>query len=213
MTELKKITLLIALLVPLTIIAQSIKIVTNQVGYEPGKAKRAVIVADEKLNISQFQLVDADTGSPLFTGKPVYSGPVDKWKHFQFWTIDFSGYSTPGKYRLTATTPNGTISSYPFSIGDGVLEKATISDVIYYFKGQRSSGLFDKATGISPLPVQPIQWTPMAAGMMLPAIMASTCHTSHFPTILIRSKFLLPTGACLKLTNCYPIAPEPILDR
>ncbi|HZY40177.1 MAG TPA: glycoside hydrolase family 9 protein [Mucilaginibacter sp.] len=133
------------LLFPALLNAQSIKIVTNQVGYESGKAKRAIIVADEKLNITQFQLVDANTGSPVFTGKPVYSGPVDKWKHFQFWTIDFSSYTTPGKYRLTATMSKGTISSYPFSIGDGILEKATVSDVVYYFKGQRSSGLFDKA--------------------------------------------------------------------
>ena len=133
------------LLFPALLNAQPIKIVTNQVGYESTKAKRAVIVADEKLNIGQFQLVDANTGSAVFAGKPVYSGPVSKWKHFIFWTIDFSGLTTPGKYRLTATTPNGTVSSYPFAIGDGVLEKATVSDVIYYFKGQRSAGLFDKA--------------------------------------------------------------------
>jgi len=133
------------LLLPGLLLAQPVKIVTNQVGYEPGKAKKAIIVADEKMNISQFQLVDVNTSAIALSGQPVYTGPVDKWKHFVFWTIDFSNYTTPGKYKLQAATPGGIIYSYPFTISDAVLEKATVSDVIYYFKGQRSSGLFDKA--------------------------------------------------------------------
>src|ERR1700744_5448626 len=93
-------SLVVCFFAPLTILAQSIKIVTNQVGYETAKAKKAIIVADEKLNISQFQLVDTNTGAIALSGQPVYSGPVAKWKHFVFWTIDFSNYATPGKYRL-----------------------------------------------------------------------------------------------------------------
>src|SRR6185503_9128491 len=89
--------------------------------------------------------VDVNTSAIALSGQPVYTGPVDKWKHFVFWTIDFSNYTTPGKYKLQAATPGGIIYSYPFTISDAVLEKATVSDVIYYFKGQRSSGLFDKA--------------------------------------------------------------------
>lgn len=137
--------LLFLFLVPIALFAQPIKIVTNQVGYETVKAKKAIIVADEKMNISQFQLVDANTGAIVLSGQPVFSGPVDKWKHFVFWTIDFSNYTTTGKYKLQAATPKGLVYSYPFAIGNGLLEKATVSDVVYYFKGQRSSGLFDKA--------------------------------------------------------------------
>jgi len=131
--------------IPILLRAQSVKIVTNQVGYDADKPKRAVIVADSKMEINQFALVDANTDSVVFKGVPVYSGTVDKWKKFQFWTIDFSGYNTPGSYKLRAILPKGMVSSYPFVIGKSVLEKATVSDVIYYFKGQRSSGLFDKA--------------------------------------------------------------------
>jgi len=125
--------------------AQPVKIVTNHVGYEDGRAKRAIIVADRKIDIKSFNLIDAVTGKSVFSGKPVFNGGVDKWKHFQFWTIDFSSFTTPGTYKLQAALPNRTVSSYPFIIGKNVLEKATVSDVVYYFKGQRSSGLFDKA--------------------------------------------------------------------
>jgi len=137
--------LLSLLFIPFLLHAQPVKIVTNQVGYEGTKAKHAVIVAANKIPINIFQLIDAETHHVVYTGKAVYSGPVSKWKNFLFWTIDFSAFTTPGSYQLQVVLPKGTVSSYPFIIGRNVLEKATISDVVYYFKGQRSSGLFDKA--------------------------------------------------------------------
>ncbi|HTD99804.1 MAG TPA: glycoside hydrolase family 9 protein [Mucilaginibacter sp.] len=143
--------LYLLLLIPYLSQAQSIKVVTNHVGYEDSQAKRAVIVADSHLAISSFSLVDADNGKEVFKGNPVYKGAVDKWKNFQFWTLDFSGYTTSGNYQIQFQSPTGTVSSYPFIIGKNVLEKATISDVVYYFKGQRSSGLFDKADHHAPL--------------------------------------------------------------
>src|SRR5271163_1324775 len=68
------------LFVPFLLHAQSVKVVTNQVGYESTKAKHAVIVAGSKIPISAFQLIDAETHHVVYTGKPVYSGPVSKWK-------------------------------------------------------------------------------------------------------------------------------------
>jgi hypothetical protein len=147
MTLLKRwrVMLFILFSIPFFLQAQSIKIVTNQVGYEYIKAKHAVIVADSKMVINTFRVFNADTRQIVYTGKPLFSGPVSKWKKWLFWTIDFSGYTIPGTYQLQVVLPKGMVSSYPFIIGKNVLEKATISDVVYYFKGQRSSGLFDKA--------------------------------------------------------------------
>jgi len=127
--------------IPFFLHAQSVKVVTNQVGYEEGKAKKAVIVADTKMVINTFRLVDADTHKTVYEGKPIFSGAVSKWKNWLFWTIDFSQYTAPGNYQLQVIASKNIISSYPFIIGRNVLEKATISDVVYYFKGQRSSGL------------------------------------------------------------------------
>ncbi len=141
----KRWLLCVSLIFPFFINAQSIKLVTNHVGYENNMAKRAIIVADNKLTISKFNLIDVNTGKTVYSGEPVFSGSVDKWKSWQFWTIDFSTYTVDGTYKLQAKLPNGLISSYPFVIGKNVLEKATLSNVIYYFKGQRSSGLLDQA--------------------------------------------------------------------
>jgi Glycosyl hydrolase family 9/Cellulase N-terminal ig-like domain len=123
---------------------QNIKIVTNQVGYDMIGVKHAVIVAEHADSIRSFQLLDKD-GKQVFSGKSVYAGPVDQWKNWIFYTIDFMQVTTKGTYTLQVSDGVKIITSYPFVIDKNVLEQYTLSDIIYYFKGQRSSGLIDKA--------------------------------------------------------------------
>jgi hypothetical protein len=130
---------------PLFIYAQSVKMLTNHIGYEDSGTKHAVIEAESKVLLSSFSLIDLNSGKVVYSGKPIFSGPVDQWKNWQFWTIDFSDFTTDGTYILQFTLTDGKVSSYPFIIGKNVLEQATLSNVTYYFKGQRSSGLLNKA--------------------------------------------------------------------
>jgi hypothetical protein len=135
---------LIAIALPGIALAQNIKVVTNQVGYQDTQAKKAIVVTDKQYSISSFELLD-EADKAVFTGKPVYSGKVNGWKGREFYTVDFSGFNTNGTYRIQLDLPEKKISSYPFKIGKNVLEQATMSDVVYYFKGQRSAGEIDKA--------------------------------------------------------------------
>ena len=125
--------------------SQKIKVLVNHVGYEQDNPKRAIIVSDQKVTITEFQLIDQESGKVVFNGKTRYSGPVDKWRNRLFWEMDFSSFQIAGIYIVQAKIPGKNIVSYPFRIGKNVLESATISDVVYYFKGQRSSGLLDMA--------------------------------------------------------------------
>jgi hypothetical protein len=143
-------SLFMAIALPGIAIAQNIKVVTNQAGYEDTQAKKAIIVADKQYAISAFELVD-EAGKTVFGGKPVYSGKVNGWKGREFYTVDFSSFDKDGNYRLQVDLPGKKISSYPFKIGKNVLEQATMSDVVYYFKGQRSAGEIDKADHHLPL--------------------------------------------------------------
>lgn len=147
MKQLKRKTHLFILtaFLPCLLQAQTVKILVNHIGYEVARPKNAIILAPGKEAINMFDLIDMQTGQSVFTGKPVYRGVVDHWKNRQFWTLDFSGFLRPGNYKLMIHPGGKVISSYPFSIGDNILEKATLSDIAYYFKGQRSSGLLDKA--------------------------------------------------------------------
>ena len=127
--------------------AAQVRVLTNQVGYESSGPKRAIVQAETPL--AAFRLADAATGKTVYQGAAQYAGPVDHWGNRRFWTIDFSRYRTPGTYILYV----GAAASHPFRIGTNVLESATISDVVYYFKGQRCSGLLDQADRHLPDPM------------------------------------------------------------
>jgi hypothetical protein len=140
-----RLSFIIILHLPALLVAQQITILTNHIGYEDAGSKRAVIVANQQLRINSFQLVNTATGKVVYTGKPVYTGKVLNWKNRVFWTLDFSSYNVIGNYKLQVLYAKKEIESFPFVIDKNVLEQNTLSDVIYYFKGQRSSGLLDEA--------------------------------------------------------------------
>ena len=141
----KKIFAGLLIAVPFLCNAQQVKVLTNHIGYEDNGPKLAIIQADKAVAIKAFNLVDAKTDSVVLSGTPVYKGSVVSWKNRFFWTIDFSRFTADGNYRLKVMTSSAQASSYPFIIGKDLLEQNTLSNVVYYFKGQRSSGLFDKA--------------------------------------------------------------------
>jgi hypothetical protein len=122
-----------------------IKVLVNQVGYDSASVKCAVIEAQKKLNITSFKLLNAKNGSEVYHGKVEYKGTVDHWKNWKLWTLNFTKFQKPGKYFLKVNTKNGFVRSYVFRIGKTILDRYTLSNVIYYFKSQRSSGLFNKA--------------------------------------------------------------------
>jgi len=136
------------LLIAPTCLAQQMHIVVDQVGYETTAQKQALVVADGT-QASQdapesFTLTDADTGKVLLTGPFKPAGQVDQWGR-TFWRADFSSVQKPGHYKIAATTKTGAITSCTFSINHNVLERNTLSNIIFYFKGQRASGDMNRA--------------------------------------------------------------------
>ncbi len=140
-----KLAMFLGLLVAQTTFGQGIKVLTNHLGYEQAAPKRAVILGHAGDTITGFQVIDCATGKTVLTGSAGKVGPVDQWKDWCFWTADFSGLDREGTYVLECQTSEGEVRSFPFSIQHDLLEKNTLSSVIYYFKGQRCSGLLDKA--------------------------------------------------------------------
>ncbi len=121
------------------------KILINQIGCEQNGPKRAIVLGHKGDEVTGFKIIDSQTGSEAVSGATVAVGPVDQWKDWLFWTVDFSQLRTEGTYLLECQTNRGPIRSFPFLVQNDLLERNTISNVIYYFKGQRCSGLLDKA--------------------------------------------------------------------
>ena len=121
------------------------RVLVNQVGYEVQASKQAVVSSSPHESPGEFMLVDAKAGKVVLKGSLQPSGRVDMWGETTFWVADFSSWKTTGQYILRVSSREGETSSCPFVIEDNVLERNTLSNIVYYFKGQRASGLMDKA--------------------------------------------------------------------
>ena len=138
----------------------AVRVLVDQVGYETHGAKRAVVLADAKETPGRFSLVDVKTGEAVASGELVRSGGVDAWAGMVFWTADFSKVQKDGRYRLEVHNDavrgdGGETQSSEFVIEEDVLERNTLSDLVFYFKGQRASGLIDAADRHLVMPKEP----------------------------------------------------------
>jgi hypothetical protein len=117
-----------------------VHVLVDQVGYETKSAKQALIRGTSADHPEKFSLIDTAKEKVVFTGDLKPAGKIDAWAGV-YWTADFSAWQTPGHYAIEVAGAH----SCSFAIEDDLLERETLSNVIYYFKGQRSSGLNDAA--------------------------------------------------------------------
>jgi hypothetical protein len=121
------------------------KILTNHLGYEVNGPKHAVILGKAGDNISDCALKEDVTDKRAVSVPAKAVGPVQKWRDWYFWTLDFDSFSTEGKYYLECSAGAGAVRSFPFLVQRDLLERNTMQDVIFYFKDERSAGEYDKA--------------------------------------------------------------------
>lgn len=146
---------LLAACLPLLLVSAAgaeVQVLVDQVGYETRSPKIAVIEGTSTDHPQGLTLIDTDTGKTVFQAELKPSGPVNAWGKWIFWTADFSAWQKPGNYAVETRSDAGIARSCSFDIDDDLLERKTLSNVIYYFKGQRSSGLIDRADSHLPLP-------------------------------------------------------------
>jgi hypothetical protein len=141
------ISLLSCLLINQVVHAKDIKILTNHVGYDTLGPKRAVVQGYKENSITSFRVIEYETGKEVFSGIVNKTGPVQKWKDWHFWTIDFDEVTSEGMFYIECSSAKGPVHSFPFRIQKNILERHALSDVIFYFRGQRCTGLLNKADG------------------------------------------------------------------
>lgn len=121
------------------------RVLVDQVGYEAQESKQAIVSVAPHDRPETFALINSETGNVVLKGGLQPSGQVNAWGESTFWIADISSWKNPGQYILRVSSHEGDTSSSQFAIGDNILERETLSNVVYYFKGQRASGLMDKA--------------------------------------------------------------------
>ncbi len=121
------------------------KVLTNHLGYEATGAKHFVILGKASDSFTNCTLKDWAGDASFLVIPAKAEGAVSKWRDWYFWTGNFDSFTTEGKYYLECASGHGPVRSFPFLIQQNLLERNTLSDVVYYFKSQRSSGRFDQA--------------------------------------------------------------------
>jgi len=126
-------------------LAGELKILTNHLGYEPSGPKHAVVLGKAGDRVSDCVLKIYGSDEQVASVPVKAAGPVEKWRDWYFWTLGFDSFTAEGKYYLQCNSRAKSVRSAPFYVQRDVLERNTMSDVIYYFKEERSSGEYDKA--------------------------------------------------------------------
>ena len=144
--------------------APMLRVLVNQVGYAPAARKVAIVEGNPGDHPTRFILINAATGAVVLRGRLQPAGQVNDWRQrlpsgrhrpWLFWRADFSAVRQSGHYILRVGHGRHLAQSCPFAIQHDVLARNTISNVIYYFKGQRASGVFNRADGHIPDPAHP----------------------------------------------------------
>ena len=116
-------------------------IVTNQIGYRTNSLKTAVF--DGASEERTFDVVNADTGAVVYTGKLsaesncAFSGETNR-------TGDFSAVTTPGSYYITC---GNLEQSYTFQIADDVYHSALDDSVRMLYLQRCGSAVEDDTFG------------------------------------------------------------------
>ncbi len=125
--------------------ADEAKILTNQVGYNANGPKHAVIVGNAHDQFTACTLNDATDHHKVLDVPAQHVGPVKRWRDWDFWTLDFDAFTSEGRYYLSCASGDHSTESSPFNVQRLLLERNTLSDAVYFFKEERSSGRMDEA--------------------------------------------------------------------
>lgn len=120
-------------------------VLTNHLGYDAQLPKRAVVRGSPGDGFETARLRAHPAGNVVWEGPASTAGPVDKWRDWHFWAVSFDEMRIEGEYTLEVRSPTKTIESCPFRVQTNLFERHTLSDVLFYFKGQRCSGALDRA--------------------------------------------------------------------
>lgn len=117
------------------------KIFINHVGYNSGDFKQCIVRAPKSAALNSFKVIDFNSGKEVYNGELIYKGPVAKWEDWEFWTGDFSKVNNEGTYVISC---GEGLPSAPFEIGNKLLQNRLLKNVLFYFKTQRASGIWNK---------------------------------------------------------------------
>jgi len=116
-------------------------IYANQVGYDTGYPKIAVIGTDDQLPANSiFRILSAKDNETVFTSTLGGAQSIGEWTPGKvYYRADFSAFDQPGRYILNVEVDGKVYNSNPFKIEKDALARLTISSIIHYYNKQRAN--------------------------------------------------------------------------
>ena len=132
MTNCKRISVIILLVALSTLVAQAgswIRI--NQLGYLPDATKVAVMMSQDEVTVTSFELVDAYTGHTVYRSTAIRA--MGAWGQMrETYRLDFSAFRGEGAYRIVAAGVESPMFPINSRVWDG-----TADFVLNYMRQQR----------------------------------------------------------------------------
>ena len=113
----------------------ALRIWVDQIGYRAGGGKRAIVASDKEIpkNV-EFELCDAKTNEPVWKStadaaalKPFNQGRKDNDSGEFILQLDFSAFTTPGRYYIALSAGGTRERSYVFNIADNVYKETGLA--------------------------------------------------------------------------------------
>jgi hypothetical protein len=122
----------------------------DHVGYEPDIDKVILLEAARDTTWTSVVAVRMPSGEVVADVEPVFVGGVEGWSCGPWWSLDVSFLHEPGRYAIRWQTVDDVGQSEGFTIADQAHGDQLVSDIVHYIKGQRCSGIWDRADRSAP---------------------------------------------------------------
>ncbi|WP_230677495.1 glycoside hydrolase family 9 protein [Chromobacterium violaceum] len=121
----------------------------NHLGFERAAAKPALLQGEAGAAVDGAAVLDA-AGKVVLRVPLRALGGVNGWRDWHYWRADLDALRQPGRYQLWLEGSAPPLVSAPFEVADSLYGPALLSDLLFYFKSQRCSGLYDLADRSAP---------------------------------------------------------------
>jgi hypothetical protein len=123
----------------------------NQIGYEVGEAKNAVLLSNGSESGATFSLVNSSSGIAVFNG--TVGTTIGSWSssYADTYALNFSSFDGPGSYFLRVQTPIAAISpTFMVGTGEQLYERALANALFFYLVQQDGPNVDPSVMGRQP---------------------------------------------------------------
>lgn len=120
------------------------KLLTNHFGYLPQAPKQAILQAPAGFDQQHFDIIDCRSQRRVFGGRIHAKGPVDQWRDWYFYQLEFSELTEPGHYQIVLKLGEEAVPSLPFEVRHQLYSSELFAAVVDYFGQNRCQGETDE---------------------------------------------------------------------